>query len=69
MERGEVLRAYKRPILKIKAKPIFWLLGSLRDGIWFMGRAMMMRSVRMAKLAVEYQISPTWIQRPGSWGL
>lgn len=54
--------AYKSPMLKIKAKPIFWLLGSLRDGICFIGRTMMIRSVRMAKLAVEYQISPTWIQ-------
>lgn len=31
--RGDVGVAHKRPMLKIKAKPIFWLLGSLRDGI------------------------------------
>ena len=60
---------YKMPMLKIKAKPIFWLLGSFKDGIWFIGNAMMMRSVMMAKLAVEYQISPTWMQWPGSCGL
>jgi len=34
-----------------------------------MGKAIMMRSVMIAKLAVEYQISPTWIQWPGNCGL